>query len=123
MDCHGKLLNYPVDVGEISLISLILAFTSEQMGRLSDIVETVLPQSTSSPRSSRTATRTPDSMQFTPDLELESPPPIHVPNGKVNESHQIYDVEENVSYGELAKEFGVEAHLVEALAQRLSKLA
>ncbi|CAL1709165.1 unnamed protein product [Somion occarium] len=89
------------------------AFTSEQMSKLSDILEAALPQSTSSPRSSRTATRTPDSLRFTP--ELESPRRI----GKAD--NLIY--EDNSPFGELAKEFGVEAHLVEALAQRLSRLS
>lgn len=113
-----------VGKSEFADASNSIAFTAEQMSKLSDIVETVLPQSTSSPRSSRTPTRTPDSMQFTPDLELESPPPIHISHRKASDTHQLYDGEENITdFGEIAKEFGVGAHLVEALAHRLSRLS
>lgn len=69
------------------------------MSRLSDILEAALPHSTSSPACSRTVTHTPDPAQPSQRNAENSP------------------------YGDLAKEFGIEAHLVEALAQRLSRLS
>ncbi|KAI0826455.1 hypothetical protein BC629DRAFT_1434869 [Irpex lacteus] len=68
------------------------AFTAEQMSRLSDILEAALPQSTSSPISSRNTTVAPSS-------------------GSGNGAK---------SYGDLAKEFGVDTQIVEALIKRLS---
>ncbi|KAI0795443.1 hypothetical protein C8Q75DRAFT_803329 [Abortiporus biennis] len=87
------------------------AFTSEQMSKLSDIIEATLPHgaTTISSPHSRTATHTPDSVRgFVEPLR---------PSRKVNKENQAHS-----PYGDLAKEFGVEAHLVEALAQRLTKL-
>ncbi|THH32550.1 hypothetical protein EUX98_g1634 [Antrodiella citrinella] len=88
------------------------AFTSEQMSKLSDILEAALPQSNSnsSPASTRTASRTPDSARSTIE-------PFR-PSSRTN----IPMMRNASPYGNLAKEFGVEPHLVEALAQRLSKL-
>lgn len=76
-----------------------------------DILTAVGSQSRSSPSSNRTATHTPDSTKSTTE-------PFQ-PSRKGN-----MNIVRNVSpYGNLAKEFGVEPHLVEALAQRLSKLS
>lgn len=80
------------------------------MSRLSDLLETALPRSTSSPIGSRPASHTQyfmpaasQSLQFTPMANV--------------------DHFEDDPYADLAKEFGVEAHLVEALAQRLSRIS
>lgn len=90
------------------------AFTAEQMSKLSDILEAALPQSKSNSNSNSAGTRT---ATHTPDSVRSGAEPFQ-PSRKAN-SH----VSRNTSpYGNLAKEFGVEPHLVEALAQRLSKL-
>lgn len=83
------------------------------MGRISDVLEAALPQtnSNSSPATSRTATHTPDSVR-----SINEP---FQPSRKGN----VNAVRNSSPYGNLAKEFGVEPHLVEALAQRLSKLS
>ncbi|TCD68741.1 hypothetical protein EIP91_009887 [Steccherinum ochraceum] len=90
------------------------AFTAEQMSKLSDILEAALLLSTSSasssPASARTATHTPDSARSGAEPFQSS--------RKAN----VQVVRNPSPYGHLAKEFGVEPHLVEALAHRLSKL-
>ncbi|KAF7797063.1 hypothetical protein EIP86_008255 [Pleurotus ostreatoroseus] len=84
------------------------AFTAEQMSRLSDLLETALPRSTSSPVSIPAV----HTQHFIP----AAPQGLHFAS-VVNQE----DIE-NDPYADLAKEFGVEAHLVEALAQRLSRI-
>ncbi|KAI0694216.1 hypothetical protein BC835DRAFT_1533943 [Cytidiella melzeri] len=85
------------------------AFTAEQMSRLSDILEAALPRSTSSPVGSCRSSRTSESMSI-PVAPLQSSR-----KGNANAS-----THSTMSYGDLAKEFGVDAHVVEALIQRLS---
>lgn len=80
------------------------------MSKLSDVLEAALPRSTSSPLSSHMTIDTPDTLYSEPGQNL-----------------QTRSVDRDVfmkygAYGEIAKEFGVEAHLVEALAQRLSRM-
>ena len=87
------------------------AFTAEQMSKLSDILEAALPPATSSPAMSHTAS--PQRLNRAP-----------VPTPPLQSSRRYNTVNENSKpYGDLAKEFGVDAHIVEALAQRLSKFA
>ncbi|KAH9922550.1 hypothetical protein B0H21DRAFT_766100 [Amylocystis lapponica] len=80
------------------------AFTSDQMSKLSDILEASLPRSASSPLLPPVSPYSPASPQSVVD---HSPPPPP-------------RAERDLNMDELAKEFGVEAHLIEALAQRLS---
>lgn len=86
------------------------AFTSEQMSKLSDILEAALHQGTSSPSSSRTRTHTPESVTNRGG------------NQPFQDSRKMNRPSPDGSFGDLAKEFGVDAHVVEALAQRLSRL-
>ncbi|GJE86652.1 RING-finger domain-containing protein [Phanerochaete sordida] len=87
------------------------AFTTEQMSKLSDMLEAALPPATSSPAMSYAAS------PQRPCSASTSVPPL-----QSSRKYNIFD--ENIQpYGDLAKEFGVDAHLVEALAQRLSKFA
>ncbi|GBE87667.1 hypothetical protein SCP_1103440 [Sparassis crispa] len=85
------------------------AFTSDQMSKLSDILEASLPQSMSSPPGMHTALHTPSS-----------------PQSVAPQSHEGYNSPDlntdRRTYNDLAKEFGVEADLIHALAQRLSGL-
>lgn len=85
------------------------------MSRLSDAVEAVRIPSFSP--GSRTATHTPDSVRSGGD-------PLQ-PSRKTNMNiHMNVNMMCDASpYGNLAKEFGVEPHLVEALAHRLSRLS
>ncbi|KAI0635245.1 hypothetical protein C8Q77DRAFT_1054363 [Trametes polyzona] len=81
------------------------AFTPEQMGKLSDILEAALPRSTSSPppqpRSSGSSSRQSSY------------------SGRVAHSPGALQVD---AVGNLAKEFGVDPLVVEALAQRLAAI-
>ncbi|EKM56936.1 uncharacterized protein PHACADRAFT_183503 [Phanerochaete carnosa HHB-10118-sp] len=87
------------------------AFTAEQMSKLSDILEAVLPPATSSPAVSHAASPQRSNNASAPTAPLQS-------------SRKFNTVDENIKpYGDLAKEFGVDAHIVEALAQRLSQFA
>ncbi|KAI0674379.1 hypothetical protein C8Q78DRAFT_1014437 [Trametes maxima] len=83
------------------------AFTPEQMARLSDILEAALPQSTSSPimSSPRTRSSASSSRQSSYTGRISSPG-----------ANQVDAV------GTLAKEFGVDPLVVEALAQRLAAI-
>lgn len=83
-----------------------LAFTSEQMSKLSDILEAALRGSSVSPPIAHTAPTSPAS---THDRVLQT---LSVPSKRI--SHEPYN--------DLAEEFGLEAHLIEALAQRLSRI-
>ena len=91
------------------------AFTAEQMSKLSDILEAALPRSTSSPAGGRTAVHTPESTHSNTSNKgpLQSNRNSNVP---------VFNSDRS-PYGDLAKEFGVEPHLVEALAQRLSRIS
>ncbi|PCH45064.1 hypothetical protein WOLCODRAFT_133474 [Wolfiporia cocos MD-104 SS10] len=82
------------------------AFTSEQMSQLSDALEAALPKSASSPASEAAAS-------YSPAL----------PNGPVQNYQEVTDrhsAQDSQAFGDLAAEFGVEPHLIEALARRLS---
>ncbi|KAI0646377.1 hypothetical protein C8Q79DRAFT_962291 [Trametes meyenii] len=84
------------------------AFTPEQMAKLSDILEAALPRSTSSPplvSSPRTRSSASSSRQSSYSGRINSPG-----------AHQADAV------GTLAKEFGVDPLVVEALAQRLAAI-
>ncbi|KAL1943938.1 hypothetical protein VTO73DRAFT_3756 [Trametes versicolor] len=84
------------------------AFTPEQMGKLSDILEAALPRSTSSPP----PTHTPRSRSSASSRQSSySGRAVHSPGAL-----QIDAV------GNLAKEFGVDPLVVEALAQRLAAI-
>ncbi|KAI0076516.1 hypothetical protein K474DRAFT_1708111 [Panus rudis PR-1116 ss-1] len=96
------------------------AFTSEQMSKLSDMLEAAMPQQSSRSPSTRTTTHTPDSVQLMP-METHSPnkngsPPKKNGNSRVTRRAKS-------PFGDIAEEFGVEAHVVEALVQRLSELS
>ncbi|KAI8986901.1 hypothetical protein BD414DRAFT_487416 [Trametes punicea] len=85
------------------------AFTPEQMSKLSDILEAALPRSTSSPpptRSPRSRSSASSSRQSSYSGRLSHSPPS-LQSGAV---------------GDLAKEFGVDPLVVEALAQRLATI-
>ncbi|CCM05864.1 uncharacterized protein FIBRA_08100 [Fibroporia radiculosa] len=81
------------------------AFTAEQMGKLSDILEASFP--TSSPSGSSSTSL--------------SPPPLQP---KMEEMHQSHTSgrpsPSGEAFNELAHEFGVQPQLIEALARRLS---
>ncbi|KAI0088830.1 hypothetical protein BDY19DRAFT_149916 [Irpex rosettiformis] len=88
------------------------AFTAEQMSRLSDILEAALPRSSSSPVSSISPCRS----SSTPDSASIRVAPLQSSRkGNVTAS-----ATKPASYGDLAKEFGVDAQVVEALIKRLS---
>ncbi|KAJ3558259.1 hypothetical protein NM688_g1028 [Phlebia brevispora] len=87
------------------------AFTAEQMSRLSDLLEAALPRSTSSPASFRPISHTPN---FTQGMNHR--------NLFFGQQANVENIE-NDPYADLAEEFGVESHLVEALAQRLSRIS
>ena len=81
------------------------------MSKLSDILEAALPPATSSPAMSHVASPKRPNRASAPAPPLQS-------------SRKYNTVDENTKpYGDLAKEFGVDAHVVEALAQRLSQFA
>lgn len=82
-----------------------VAFTSEQMGKLSDVLETTIPQATSSPPQSPRSRGSANSSR----LSNRSGRGEHSPSGFPMET-----------LGHLAKEFGVDPLVVEALAQRLA---
>lgn len=87
------------------------AFTAEQMSKLSDVLEAVLPPATSSPAMSHAASPQRFKNASAPTAPLQS-------------SRKYNTVDENTKpYGDLAKEFGIDAHIVEALAHRLSLFA
>jgi len=85
------------------------AFTPEQMSRLSDILEAALPQSSSSRARSCATSSSSTSPQTATQEEF------------AGGYHGIFGQAPR-TYGDLAEEFGVEPHLIEALAQRLSGL-
>ncbi|EMD31900.1 hypothetical protein CERSUDRAFT_119204 [Gelatoporia subvermispora B] len=91
------------------------AFTSEQMSKLSDILEAALPQSMSSPPGSRSSISSPDSVQ-----NVIQQPPVDIPMYTAVNTAQDHPHVDQGAYKQLAEEFGVEPHLIEALAQRLS---
>ena len=79
------------------------------MSKLSDILEAALPQSTSSPVSSCRSPSTPESVSVrTAPLQSSRKGNVVAPSANT------------ASYGDLAKEFGVDAQIVEALIKRLS---
>ncbi|KAH9831159.1 uncharacterized protein C8Q71DRAFT_861894 [Rhodofomes roseus] len=88
------------------------AFTSDQMSKLSDILEDALPKSTSSPPGPRSRSESPMDLQS--EVEEAMRP-------AENENRGIPSPGRG-TYGDLAQEFGVEPHLVEALARRLSAI-
>ena len=81
------------------------------MSKLSDILEAALPPVASSPLTSHAASPNPPSHGPAPGPPLQSSRKYNMNN------------ENNPPYGDLAKEFGVDAQVVEALAQRLSQFA
>ncbi|KZT68951.1 hypothetical protein DAEQUDRAFT_307771 [Daedalea quercina L-15889] len=88
------------------------AFTSAQMSSLSDILEDALPRSTSSPPGGRSRSQSP--MDIQSEVQ-EAICPVQ------NEDSSIPSPDRG-TYGNLAQEFGVEPHLIEALARRLSEI-
>ncbi len=108
LDCQGK--NYTFGMVLSCIIDVrYTAFTPEQMGKLSDILEAALPRSTS------------------------SPPPTHTPRSRSSASsrqssysgravHSPGALQIDAAVGNLAKEFGVDPLVVEALAQRLAAI-
>ena len=109
MDCQGLLPFLRKTPTPFSTDISSAAFTAEQMSRLSDILEAALPRSSSSPVSSRRSSATPDSM-FRHVAPLQS-------SRKGNTSAYTNGTK---SYGDLAKELGVDTQIVEALIKRLS---
>lgn len=118
MDCQGQLhflcMNFILEDVLITLFAPS-AFTAEQMSRLSDILEAALPQSTSSPISSRRSSATPDSMSSMRVAPLQSSR-----KGNTTVAPSSGSGNGAKSYGDLAKEFGVDTQIVEALIKRLS---
>ena len=108
MVCQGKRNILPVL--DVSHDRRHPAFTAEQMSKLSDILEAALPPATSSPVS-HAASPKPIPRGCAPAPPLQS-------SRKYNSTK-----ENNAPFGDLAKEFGVDAQIVEALAQRLSQFA
>ncbi len=105
LDCRGRSsapLGWMAWSAEI-----LLAFTSEQMDKLSEILEATVPQATSSPpQSPRSRGSTSSSRQ-----SMRSGRGIPSPSSLAPEA-----------VGHLAKEFGVDPFVVEALAQRLAAI-
>lgn len=79
------------------------------MSKLSDILEAALPRSASSPPDSRSVSHSPASPGSSPRHQFPTRINCHTDTGCE-------------AYGELAKEFGVEADVVEALVRRLSEV-
>jgi len=88
------------------------AFTSDQMSNLSDILEDALPKSTSSPPGDRSRSESP--MNLHSEVQEALRPAENNIRGIPSP--------ENGAYGDLAQEFGIEPHLIEALARRLSEI-
>lgn len=120
IDCHGTH-----NLFSVSTYTLIvsLAFTAEQMSKLSGMLEGAeilaagMPHSRASPRASPSSSSARNS-SYTPDSGRSTTEPFQ-PSRKGN----VNVVRNGSPYGNIAKEFGVEPHLVEALAHRLSKLS
>lgn len=107
MTCQGTL---PLLRSCVFFSSLCVpAFTAEQMSKLSDILEAALPPATSSPPASHIAIP-----------NLLSPASTFTPPLQRSRKYNVTN-ENTAPYGDLAKEFGVDAQIVEALAQRLSQ--
>ncbi|TFK39266.1 hypothetical protein BDQ12DRAFT_629803 [Crucibulum laeve] len=91
------------------------AFTAQQIKRLADLAETcsvpvTVPERVMAPIASGSSTMsTSSSSQSQPSL----------PRTLVAENHDVY-VASHTPFSDLAREFGVEAQLVQALAQRLA---
>ncbi|KAI1798132.1 hypothetical protein LXA43DRAFT_876352 [Ganoderma leucocontextum] len=81
------------------------AFTSEQMGKLSDVLEATIPQATSSPPQSPRSRGSANSSRLSIRSGRGAPSPSSLPTDTL---------------GHIAKEFGVDPLVVEALAQRLA---
>ena len=97
---------------QVSDVVHSIAFTAEQMSKLSDILEAALPRSTSSPAGSRSTSITPDLAQ----------PNVRRPLQASHKGNTVNVPVELNPFGDLAKEFGVDSNLVEALAHRLSRI-
>ena len=106
-DCQGKddLCFCPTP-----WLTSSLAFTAEQTSQLSDILEAALPRMTSSPMGRAPSTIDSTSRRMNP---LQ-------PSRKGNVNANVPSTNNTMPYGDLAKEFGVDANLVEALIRRLS---
>lgn len=89
------------------------AFTSEQMSKLSDILEAALHKVSGAPKRSSSPSLRPA------EEELQSQPQPHLEPQNEVKGHSAPG---RRAYGDLAIEFGVEPHLIEALARRLSDL-
>ncbi|KAI0746860.1 hypothetical protein C8Q80DRAFT_1104631 [Daedaleopsis nitida] len=83
------------------------AFTSEQMGKLSDLLEATIPQATSSPPQSPRSHGSTSSSR----MSMRSGRAVHSPSSLATDA-----------VGNLAKEFGVDPTVIEALAQRLAAI-
>ncbi|OSX63296.1 hypothetical protein POSPLADRAFT_1073992 [Postia placenta MAD-698-R-SB12] len=89
------------------------AFTSEQMSKLSDILEAALHKVSGAPKRFSSPSLRPA------EEELQSQPQPHPEPQNEAKGHSAPG---SRAYGDLAIEFGVEPHLIEALARRLSDL-
>lgn len=90
-----------------TVLTVFQAFTSDQMNKLSDALEAALPQATSSPPQSPRSRGSASSSR----ASVRGRRNMHSPSNIQSDS-----------LGSLAKEFGVDPHVVEALAQRLSSI-
>lgn len=121
IDCHGT--HSYVLGASIHILIGSSAFTAEQMSKLSGMLEGAeilaagMPHSRASPRASPSCGSARNS-SYTPDSGRSTTEPFQ-PSRKGN----VHVVRNGLPYGNIAKEFGVEPHLVEALAHRLSKLS
>ena len=120
MRCQGVLIFHSV---QAVIEPCNVAFTSQQMSKLSALLDSAsLPAPTPAPG---LATTKPGNGAFLcnrdSDVSLAHESVPETQNGKVTPQQSESRLGQH-SLGALAKEFGVEAQLVEALAQRLSAI-
>lgn len=104
LDCRGE---FSLHWYSAVVLTPFTAFTSDQMSTLSDALEATLPQATSSPPQSPRSRGSASSSRASVRSRRGVPSPASVSTDAL---------------GTLAKEFGVDPLVVEALAQRLSSI-
>jgi hypothetical protein len=125
MNCQGEN-SITCSDQPVLLSLLLLAFTSQQISKFTELLESFSPAphpasalasgSQSSSRSGHSQPRTPDNQGSCGRISTAS-------NREASYRHpNAGDESDTGVLADLAREFGVEAHLVQALAQRLAGL-
>lgn len=105
--------------------NLLLAFTTQQISKFTELLESLslAPRPSASASGSQSSSRSGSSQPRTPDNQGLSGHISPVFSREVSYRHPNTGAERNVgTLADLAREFGVEAYLVQALAQRLAAL-